>query len=514
MKGKVKSTTVAGKNRAIIGVFDGECADGRLTNENGLDIPDEVWINLFNSEEFKRGIENGYYIGYLGHPESDDPGVQNFMNGCIVMIEGHIDEKTGKVYGKFNLIDTPVGRIVKTFIDAGVKFGISVRGAGDIVNNSVDPETFCFRGFDLVAFPAFPDAVPEFSEIAASSDVTKQSTYKKICAAVTSNLDGIDQASSLDIIKCHFAKQSDVYSAIERRKEELENGEDDDIDIESSQLEAMTQLYLEASDANRQLVQENEHLRSQIDFIRATYDKKIDRLRSITSSQLTRLSERVRKITASTSVLRSANGKLKNEVEKLESRNQSLISSNKKLGLDLDKVNASIDSLKSENSRLQEKLTRSDERRRDLKAENSKLQNNISASKSKNLNYKQKVTANQKLIDDKDKIIAQLESDLDKTVVKASRFEKRTSNLGDQVNSLKSENLSLKDQLAEYREAYANLYATAVGVDLKSIPITASTKVGDIHQLVSASVDVVDEDYTDLDVDDVIYCDDDELVTI
>ena len=118
----------------VLGVFEGECADANITNNNGLDITVPVWQEVFDSDIFKQGIENGWYIGFLGHPE--DPGCMDFRHGCIIMIEGYIDED-GKVYGKFNLIDTPVGRIVKSLIDAGVKFGISVRGAGDIENNSV-----------------------------------------------------------------------------------------------------------------------------------------------------------------------------------------------------------------------------------------------------------------------------------------------------------------------------------------------------------------------------------------
>lgn len=92
-----------------------------------------------------------------------------FQNGCIVMTDMWIENK--KVYGKFNLIDTPIGQIVKKFIDAGVKFGISIRGAGDIIDNSVDPETFVFRGYDLVSFPAYPDSIPKFTAIAASTHV-------------------------------------------------------------------------------------------------------------------------------------------------------------------------------------------------------------------------------------------------------------------------------------------------------------------------------------------------------
>ena len=159
-------------SNSIIGTFTGQCADATITNLNGLDITEEVWRTVFDSDEYAKGIENGWYIGYLGHPEGD-PGCQDFEHACIVMTEGHIDDD-GKVYGSFNLIDTPVGRIVKSFQDAGVTFGISVRGAGDIIDNSVDPDTFVFRGFDLVAFPAYPDAIPEFTPIAASSDVDKQ----------------------------------------------------------------------------------------------------------------------------------------------------------------------------------------------------------------------------------------------------------------------------------------------------------------------------------------------------
>ena len=95
-----------------------------------------------NSKHF---IELGHYIGFLGHPE--DPGCQEFKDACIVMKEGHVDPD-GQVYGKFDLVNTPVGRIVKALIDAGVQFGISVRGAGDVASDGyVDPDTFIFRGF-------------------------------------------------------------------------------------------------------------------------------------------------------------------------------------------------------------------------------------------------------------------------------------------------------------------------------------------------------------------------------
>ena len=174
----------------------------------------------------------------------------DFEHGCIVMTEGHIDPD-GKVQGRFNLVNTPVGQIVKTFIDAGVKFGISVRGAGDIVDNSVDPDTFVFRGFDLVAFPAYPNSIPTFTEIAASTDAAQQKKYQAVCAAVTNNLDSLNK-TEVDVLQANFAKQSKEYAALENRKrilagEQVEvTPESTEAVVASQKLDAVTALYLEA----------------------------------------------------------------------------------------------------------------------------------------------------------------------------------------------------------------------------------------------------------------------------
>ena len=157
----------------VLGTFEGECLDTRITNLNGLDITDEVIDTVLESEEYKEGIKYGWFIGFLGHPE--DPACQEFMNGCIVLTDMW-KEDNGKVYAKFNLIDTPVGQIVKKFIDAGVTFGVSIRGAGDIIGNVVDAASFMFRGFDLVAFPAYPESIPTFTAIAAAGILI---AYKK-----------------------------------------------------------------------------------------------------------------------------------------------------------------------------------------------------------------------------------------------------------------------------------------------------------------------------------------------
>ena len=82
-----------------------------------------------------------------------------------------------EIYGTFDLIDTPVGRIVKSFIDAGVEWGISIRGAGD-----VDAEGNVYETFKVVEGAKAPK--PAISPSKASDEGYKYNFrgHKKMCS--------------------------------------------------------------------------------------------------------------------------------------------------------------------------------------------------------------------------------------------------------------------------------------------------------------------------------------------
>ena len=171
----MKSTKSLPKNFSdvVIGTYSGKSCDADVLNNNAMYLSRELFTKLINSEEYATAIKLGWYIGYLGHPK--DPNCMDFRNACIVMREMHMDDN-GDVYATFDLLDTPVGKVVKTFIDAGVQFGISIRGAGDVSQDgTVDPDSFVFRGYDLVTFPAYDDAIPKYTDVAAATDSTKGS---------------------------------------------------------------------------------------------------------------------------------------------------------------------------------------------------------------------------------------------------------------------------------------------------------------------------------------------------
>ena len=448
----------------IIGQFEGKCADAEVVNANGMEIGRDVWDTLFASEDYKTALARGHYIGYLGHPE--DPGCQEFQNACIILRECHIEDN-GEVFGKFDLIDTPVGRTVKAFIDAGVQFGISVRGGGDIVGGVVEADTFVFRGFDLVAFPAYDDAVPKFTEIAASSDVEAQRKYKKVCAAVNNNLSKIKASNSLDVIQSMFSSKSDVYKNIEKQKEKIDASKHSD--ISSQKIAATTMLYVKSLNEIARLRQENESLKARIDASTAlstNLRRKLNSMNRIVGSQLDAYRK---KLDENDSILNQYKRDIqaqKKSVERYKVQASRNLGENDKLSEDYNKLKKRYDALVSANTKLKE--------------ENQHLKEN-------NLYCKQKINSSEKEINDKDSIIASLKDKLSQTVTAAKSTERKVSNRDSQMKELQSDLDKTIALVEQYQDAFASLYASAVGVRADSITITSSTTVEELKQLIDGS---------------------------
>lgn len=441
------------RNSPIIGNFKGKCCDGDATNNNGMYLSRELFENLFASDEYKQAMEHRHYIGFLGHP--DDPACGDYRNACIVMTECHMEEN-GDIEGTFDLIDTPVGRVVKTFIDAGVTFGISIRGAGDVDSNGdVDPETFVFRGFDLVTFPAYNDAIPTFTQIAASSDLESQKKYKKVCASIETELPNIENKEALDVICECVPTKSDIKDKVEARKAELTESdeeivevtipdeEDEEIfgDLDKEKVKCMTNLYLEAANRVSELEGIVSQLRTELDEVKASSDRKIKAVERINKEQI-------------------------------------------------DNMESIISSTETEKSQLNKM----------------------------NLRYNQKIERQKAQISEKDSIISSLQVKLDETVTKLNNEMKKSSNLDESNKKLEQEVVASTKLIEEYQDAYAYLYSKAVGISSKNISINASTSVKDLQKLVcgtsTANVSSVSVEPQPVEILEDISDAEDELVSL
>lgn len=490
---------------AVLGTYEGECADSNITNLNGLDITREVWENVFASDEYKRGIENHWFIGYLGHPADVDD--QDFRKACIVMTEGHVADN-GKVYGKFNLVNTPVGQIVKAFQDAGVIFGISVRGAGDIINNSVDPDTFIFRGFDLVTFPAFPESIPKFTAIAASTDAGQRQKYQAVCAAVKANIDSLDTVESVSIVQSCFAKQSDEYKQLEERKQQLKACEEvvvtevpevveevfpegttvaDQIAKEDAcedgtceeldpRIDSMTMLYLETKKKLDDAIKENTELKIQLDSLMNENARRVASIERIFTSQMNDLNKNLEAVEGSLEVKTGEANSLRYQLDKKARSLSRVESSAQELQANLQKVQASLDASIQKNKRLHSQLIR--------------VSDELKAQKEENLKYNEKIEAAQAALDSKESIISSTKIELDETVRKYNLEKQKSSNRDDQMESMKSRLQSVEASIKTYQEAYAHLYANALGIRPPKLSVTASTDVDNLQKMIRAGTSI------------------------
>ena len=153
------------KQRGILGRLEGIIADGKNPTRNGRKYPMPLWEKVFEDPIMKEKIENKVCLGELGHPE--DRTETDITKAAICLAEMPKKSTDGKLYGVFDIIDTPCGRILKTLCDYGCNIGVSSRGQGDTYEDYngeevVDEDTYNCECWDAVLIPAVKTARPSY----------------------------------------------------------------------------------------------------------------------------------------------------------------------------------------------------------------------------------------------------------------------------------------------------------------------------------------------------------------
>jgi hypothetical protein len=102
-------------------------------------------------------IQGGYSVlGEVDHPE----GLNINLDRVSHMIsECWMDGPNG--YGKLKVLPTPMGQLVKTMLESGVKLGVSSRGSGNVSEDGSNTVSdFEIITVDIVAQPSAPGAYP------------------------------------------------------------------------------------------------------------------------------------------------------------------------------------------------------------------------------------------------------------------------------------------------------------------------------------------------------------------
>ena len=133
----------------------GICIQGGVRNANQRVYPvNEIGraVKTLNDQ-----ISGGFSVlGEVDHPDGLNVNLDRVSH---MMTEMWMDDANG--YGKLKILPTPMGNLVKTMLESGVKLGVSSRGSGNVSedgNNTVSD--FEIITVDVVAQPSAPGAYP------------------------------------------------------------------------------------------------------------------------------------------------------------------------------------------------------------------------------------------------------------------------------------------------------------------------------------------------------------------
>ena len=132
----------------------GICIQGDKRNANDRVYPVREIAKAVHTinEQIKGGMS---VLGEVDHP--DDLKIN--LDRVCHMVEGMwMDGADG--YGKLKILPTPMGNLVKTMLDSGVKLGVSSRGSGNVDDRTGHVSDFEIVTVDVVAQPSAPNAYP------------------------------------------------------------------------------------------------------------------------------------------------------------------------------------------------------------------------------------------------------------------------------------------------------------------------------------------------------------------
>ena len=137
--------------------IEGVIMQGDIKNRNGRVYPASTLMKEM-ARYNKNYVEARRAYGELGHPAGPTINLDRVSHMFT-----ELKQDGSNVIGRAKIMETPMGKIVKSLIDEGANLGISSRGMGSIKQNKngvmeVQGDFMLATAGDIVADPSAPDA--------------------------------------------------------------------------------------------------------------------------------------------------------------------------------------------------------------------------------------------------------------------------------------------------------------------------------------------------------------------
>ena len=388
------------QSRGILGRLKGVIADFKNPTRNGRKYTEQLWEKTFNDPIMQEKINNKCLFGELGHPA--DRSEVDMEKIAICLAETPKKGNDGKLYGVFDILATPCGKILKTLCDYGCNIGVSSRGNGDTFTDydgqeTVDADTFECECWDAVLLPAVKEA--RLKLVTESLTKTNKTLKTALCEALESanNEDKQIMKDKLEELKIDYSPEQDTNNpekvnniSVSEENENAGNAGDSLVNALQEALkgkqkleEQLTTLQEKLSVSYAKEAELQESISKYKVAIKSLTEsaKKVAPLENQISTLSAQLSEKDNKINSQNSLIKDLRESRVKASAQSKSLNESLINKDSQIsGLQkqINTLNKDIERIKSENIKTKETLNENiEELKKDSAIKNSEYSRKI-----------------------------------------------------------------------------------------------------------------------------------------
>lgn len=425
------------QKRGILGRLIGPIADSINPTRNGRKYSGELWEKVFNNPIMKEKIENRVCFGELGHPTDRTETDMEKIAWCLAEIPKKGSD--GQLYGVFDILSTPNGKILKSLCDYGCNIGASSRGSGDTFidydgQESVDPDTYECECWDAVLIPAVKSA--RLKPVTESLQ-TKKTLQESLQELVDNASDDDKKVMEETIKNLELEEDDDIANSAEDENigsidiNIAKEGEDLDADNDGAMIESLQVALKQKKDLEDKVLSLQEKLSVSYAKETALEEKLAKHAKAIAN-----LSKGAKQV----SVLQSEIKQLKENLETEKSNSQKIIAEKSKLENMSNRdrqvrksLQESISSKEAEVASLTEQIESLNLQKKSLRDDNMKLMEQIN-SLSKDFDLKRSEYS--KKLDNANQLVEKYKKISNKAVDKY--IESQANRIGTNANEIKN----------------------------------------------------------------------------
>lgn len=133
-----------------------------VQSKKGYRYRDGFWNKILSNEKVIEDIESHSMLGMIEHPKDDADYIKTPYDKASHVI-WNVDLKKGVPYGTIALLNNTNGNAMKALADLGVPIGVSTRGLGEFLSDSVsefiDEDSYALITWDFTRNPNLEKAV-------------------------------------------------------------------------------------------------------------------------------------------------------------------------------------------------------------------------------------------------------------------------------------------------------------------------------------------------------------------